>query len=185
MASKPRPTPWRLALILPLAASAYGQTSPDFSGRWTIVPPVSAAGTTMGSAPPTLSAQGTMGSGWGSEITLTRDGQSLTVAYTYFHPRDVHPPFVFKYPLDGSPSKHTVNLGRGPQTQISKTSFEEGALVITTTHTFTNPLDGQAMTTETRQVLSLESTTSLLVETTRSAVLGGKPSTTKTTYRRN
>jgi hypothetical protein len=41
------------------------------------------------------------------------------------------------------------------------------------------------MTSETKQVLSLESPTSLVIETTHSAVLGGQPSTTKATYQKN
>ena len=185
MVSHLRTSLWPLAILLWLAVTASGQTPPNLAGKWTLVPATGAPGASMGSAPPTLSAPGTMGSGWGSELSIAQDAKSLTVEYTYFHPREVQPPFVFKYPLDGSPSRNTVNLGRGPQTQISRASLEEGVIVITTTHSFTHPLDGQAMTSETRQVLSLESPTTLLVETTRSAVLGGKASTTKTTYRRN
>ena len=115
---------------------------------------------------------------------MTQDAVALAVQYTYFHPREVQPPFVFRYRLDGTPSRNTVNLGRGPQEQVSRASFEGTALVITTTHAFTNPLNGQAMTSETRQVLTLESSTLLVIETTRSAVMGGKASTTKTAYNR-
>jgi hypothetical protein len=182
MALEDRTTPGGLAVILFLATSATAQTLPDFTGKWAVAPPASAAGTAMGSAPPTLSAPGAMGSGWGSEITLAQDAIALTVEYTYFHAREIQPPFRFKYLLDGSPNKNTVNLGRGPQEQVSKVSIEGSALAITTTHSFINPLNGQPMTSETRQVLSLESPTSLVIETTRSAVMGGKASTTKTTY---
>ena len=62
-------------------------------------------GVARGSAPPALSAHGDMGSGWGSEITITQDASTLTVVYTYFHPRDMQPPFTFKYPLNGSASR--------------------------------------------------------------------------------
>jgi hypothetical protein len=184
MDSRHRTTPWRMTAILLLTCSASAQTPPDFSGKWTVAPPASAPGTAMGSGPPTLSAQGTMGSGWGAEITLTQDAASLTVEYTYFHPREIQPPFRFKYLLDGSQSRNTVNLGRGAQEQVSKAAFEGSSLVITTTHGFINPLNGQPMTSETRQVLSLDPPASLVIETTRSAVMGGKASTTKTTYGR-
>jgi hypothetical protein len=182
MALKARTTfVWTAGIAL-LASSGGAQTLPDFTGKWVVAAPASPAGTSMGSAPPTLSAQGAMGSGWGSEITLAQDAASLTVEYTYFHAREIQPPFRFKYLLDGSVSRNTVNLGRGPQEQVSKASIEGSSLVITTTHNFTNPLTGHASTSETRQVLSLESPTSIVIETTRSAVMGGKASTTKTTY---
>jgi hypothetical protein len=63
--------------------------------------------------------------------------------------------------------------------------WQSSTLVITTTHSFVNPQDGRTMTSETRQVLSLESPATLAIETTRSGVLGGKPSTTRTIYRKN
>ncbi len=184
MASRLRATPGRLAVILFFASHASAQTPPDFSGKWTIVPEATPSGTAMGSAPPTLSAQGNMGSGWPADIQFTQDASTLTLQYTYFHPREVQPPFVLKYALDGSQSRNTLNLGRGPQDQVSKTSMEGNSLVITTTHAFTNPLNGQAMTSETRQVLTLSSPDQLVIETTRSAVMGGKASTTRTIYSR-
>ena len=90
----------------------------NFSGRWTLAPPANAPGTAMGSAPPSLSAQGDMGSGWGADLTLTQDATALTVEYTYFHPREIQPPFRFRYLLDGSQSRNSVNLGRGPQEYV-------------------------------------------------------------------
>jgi hypothetical protein len=160
------------------------QTPADFSGTWTMAPSGRAAGAATGSTPPTLSAQGDMSSGWGAEITIKQDASTLTVVYTYFHPREVQPPFSFKYSLNGAASTNTVNMGRGPQEQISRASWQGTSLVIATTHRFVNPQNGQAMTSDTRQALSLESPTALVIETTRSGVLGGSPSTTRTVYRK-
>jgi hypothetical protein len=56
--------------------------------------------------------------------------------------------------------------------------------VIATTLRFVNPADGQAMTSETTLVLSLEAPGTLVIETTRTSVLGGAPSTTRTIYRK-
>ena len=179
-----RKTLGRVAALLLFGARVAGQSPPDFSGSWIVVSESAASGATMGSAPPTLSAQGNMGSGWPSEIQLTQDATTLTLQFTYFHPRDIQAPFVFKYLLDGPASRNAINLGRGPQEQVSKTTRQGDSLVITTTHAFTHPLNGQAMTSETRQVLTLASPTQLVIETTRSAVMGGKSSTTKTTYSR-
>jgi hypothetical protein len=75
-------------------------------------------------------------------------------------------------------------MGRGPQPQLSTAVWRGASLVITTTHAFVNPSNGRAMTSETRQVLSLAAPDTLLIETFRSAVLGGRASTTQTTYKR-
>ncbi len=149
-----------------------------------MVAPAAAAGAAMGSAPPTLSAHGDMGSGWGSPITLTQSATSLTVEYTYFHPRENQPPFRLSYALDGALSRNTVNLGRGPQLQVSRAIWQGTSLVITTEHEFLNPQNGERLTTETRQMLTLEAPDTLVIETFRAGVLGGKPSTTRTTFKR-
>jgi hypothetical protein len=177
--------PVTLAAALLLVARLPAQAPTDFSGKWTVVPSERPAGTATGATPPTLSAHGDMGSGWGSEITITQDRATLTVSYTYFHPREIQPPVTLKYPLDGTALANTINLGRGPQEQISRASWQGASLVITTAHRFVNPQDGQSMTSETRQVLSLESPAVLAIETTREGVLGGRPSTTRTRYRKS
>jgi hypothetical protein len=173
-----------LAAALLFASSIAAQSPTVFSGKWALAPTERAVGVSRGSAPPALSAQGDMGSGWGSEVTISQDDSTLTVVYTYFHPRDMAPPLTFKYPLNGSAVTHTVNMGRGPQQQTSKASWRGASLAIATTHQFVNPADGQAMTSEMTQVLSLETPTTLTIETTRPGVLGGGPSTTRTTYRK-
>jgi hypothetical protein len=169
-------------LAVLLAASAAAAEPPDFSGKWRAVPPERAAGVAMGSAPPTLSEPGTMGSGWATEITLAQSATALVVECEYFHPRDAQPPFRLTYALQGAESRNTVNLGRGPQLQVSTAAWRGASLVITTTHAFVNPSDGRALTSETRQTLSLETPDTLVIETFRSAVLGGKASTTRTIY---
>jgi hypothetical protein len=172
------------ASIAASGVAAIAQSPADFSGTWIVEPPARAAGVARGSAPPALSAQGDMGSGWGSEITITQDATTLTVVYTYFHPRDMQPPLTFRYPLNGSAVTHTVNMGRGPQEQVSKASWRGASLAIVTTHRFVNPADGQSIASEMTHVLSLESPTTLVIETTRLGVLGSAASTARTTYRK-
>ena len=173
-------------LVVPLIVGELAaQTPADFSGRWTLAPSARAAGAATGATPPTLSEPGDMGSGWGSPLTITQDAASLTVVYTYFHPREIQPPFTFRYLLNGERATNTVNMGRGPQEQVSRATWQGPSLVITTTHRFVNPQNGQAMTSETTQVLSLETSGVLAIETTRSGVLGGKPSTTRAIYRKS
>jgi hypothetical protein len=125
-----------------------------------------------------------MGSGWGSNLTITQDASRLTVQYAFFARGDMQPPLKFVYALDGSETKNSVMMGRGIQVQTSKTAWDGDKLVITTMHNFENPATGQLMKIEVNQTLSLESPTSLIVETARSGVLGGPPSTTKTVYKK-
>jgi hypothetical protein len=97
---------------------------------------------------------------------------------------DMQPPLRFVFSLDGAETKNSVMMGRGVQAQTSKTAWEGEKLVITTTHSFAHPETGQTLTSEVNQTLALESPTSLIIETTRSGVLGGPSSTTRTVYRK-
>ena len=171
----------RIISVALLAASVMAQAKPDFSGRWTIEPEA---------APPSSSGRGgasagNMGSGWGSNITITQDATRLTVEYAVFVRGDMQPPLKFVFALDGSETKNSVMMGRGIQAQTSKAAWEGDKLVITTEHSFENPANGQPMTTKVKQSLTLESPTSLLIETTRSGVLGGPSTTTRTIYKKN
>src|SRR5262245_15715438 len=181
-----------VAAVVLFAASAMAQTRPDFSGRWTSEPAATATGGAQADAARggavdrggSGGRSGDMGSGWGSNITITQGASRVTVEYMFFARGDMQPPLKFAYALDGSETKNSVMMGRGIQTQTSKTAWDGDKLVITTAHTFTHPETGQQMTIEVKQTLSLESPNSLIVETTRSGVLGGPPSTTRTVYRK-
>jgi len=163
------------------AATVMAQTKPDFSGRWTSEPEATTAA--PGSGPPAARA-GDMGSGWGTNPTITQTGDRLTVEYVFFARGDMQPPLKFVYALDGTEMKNSVMLGRGIQMQTSKTTWEGDKLIISTTHSFENPANGQPMKSEVKQTLTLASPTQLVVETTRSGVLGGAPTTTKTVYKK-
>jgi len=183
------------AAVVLFSAAVMAQTRPDISGRWTSEPATAATA-------PSVSGQanaaregagdrgaagriGDMGSGWGSNITITQDASRLTVEYVFFARGDMQPPLKFVYALDGSETKNSVMMGRGVQAQTSKAAWDGDKLVITTAHPFAHPETGQPMTSEVKQTLSLESPTSLIVETTRSGVLGGPSSTTRTVYRKS
>jgi hypothetical protein len=168
------------AAALLFVAGPAAQAPPDFSGRWTIAPDPPAPPTQRGGR----TVSGSLGSGWGPEITVTQNAATITIEYAQFARGDMQPPTKFVYRLDGTESRNTINMGRGPQEQVSKTGWDGSRLMITTSHQFHGP-GGKVMTSETRQVLSLESPAVLLVETTRSAVMGGQPSTTTTTYKKN
>jgi arylsulfatase len=164
------------ALVALLAVGATAQTRPDFSGRWTSEP-----------SPPGDGQReriGDMGSGWGPNITITQTAERMTVEYMFFARGDMQPPLRFVFALDGSETKNSVMMGRGIQAQTSKTAWEGDKLVITTTYSFGATETGQPLTSEVKQTLALESPTSLIIETTRSGVLGGPSSTTRTVYKK-
>jgi hypothetical protein len=171
----------RVTAAIILGASVAAQAGSDFSGRWVLAPdPPPAATQRGGRIPP-----GTMGSGWGADIIVTQDATALTIEYAQFTRSDMQPPMKFVYLLNGSESRNTINMGRGPQEQVSRTAWDGSKLVITTTHRFKASPGGETMTSETRHVLALESPASLVVETTRSAVMGGQTATTRTVYRKD
>ena len=118
-----------LILIALSAACGAVPPPPDFSGRWTIQPaPADNAG-----------GRGTMGSGWGSTISVTQDAARLTVEYAFFGRGDMQPPLRFVYALDGTETRNSVMMGRGIQGESSKTAWDGEKLVVTTVHEFADP----------------------------------------------
>ena len=169
-------SPAALVLVGSLLAMQT-QAPADFSGRWTIAVPPAAAG-----AGPASNVRGAIGSGWGTTIAITQDAQQLVVESVLYSRYDLQPQPRFVYALDGSETRNTLMLGRGMQPQISRTRWEGQSLRIATVHTFADPTSGAPLTVEVTQTLSLESPTTLVVETTRSGVLGGEPSTARTRF---
>jgi len=180
-----------IAVALTLALQAQTPVAgsrPDFSGRWT---DVSAAPAQPGQArqaapggragaPPV-----TMGSGWLTPFTITQTATHLTVEYAFFSRGDMQPPLKHVFALDGSETQNTYNLGRGPQLQVTSATWDGAKLVLKTLHSLTDPMTNKPMTMEVKQILSLESPTTLVVEAVRAGVLGGKPTSTSTTYQKN
>jgi hypothetical protein len=168
-----------LALTL-VAVTAGAQTRPDFSGRWTAVPePVPGGGGRGGQTAP-----GTMGSGWGTEITINQNASTLAVDRAQFSQYDMQPPMRFTYALDGSESRNTISMGRGLQPLVSKASWQDATLVISTSYPFSNPQNGTPDAIEVTQVLSLDASGSLVITTTR-GLPGAQPSTVTTTYKKS
>lgn len=125
-----------------------------------------------------------MGSGWGSPITITQTDSRLTVEYAFFGRGDMQAPLRFHYALDGSETKNSVMMGRGIQTQSSTTRWDGDTLIVTTRHQFTDPSTGKPAIADVTHALSLESSTALVIETTRAGVLGGPTTQTRTLYRK-
>jgi hypothetical protein len=160
-----------------LLAGVVSQAPTDFSGRWTVA---SAPAEATKGAP--AAARGDMGSGWGSTITITQDAKQLVVESIVYTRYDLQPQPRFVYALDGSETRNTVMMGRGLQLQSSRARWDGKNLSIVTVHGYADPVSGKPLTTEVTQTLTIESPTTLIVETARSGALGGRPSTTKTVY---
>ena len=164
------------AVALLLTVSAAAQPLPDFSGRWIAVPESAPAGG--------IAAAGPLGSGWGNEVTLTQNATTLTVERAQFSAYDMQPPMRFSYALDGSENRITLNVGRGAQETVVRTSRQDDSLVITTSYHVSLPDDGRPATVEMKQVLSLDATGSLVVTTTLTGLNGGTSSTSTTRYKK-
>lgn len=160
----------------PVAGSA--QSRPDFSGEWTRVDS-SAEQRSVVSVGDGAFRVGNMGSGWGSPLTLRQQGNRLVVEYTQFSTYDLQPKLVLTFALDGSETRNTINIGHADEILRSRAAWRDNTLVITTIYPAP---DG---TTEVRQALSLESPTSLIVETARAGRSGTAPTVIRTTYRKS
>ena len=165
-----------IASIAAWLSLAWPQAPADFSGRWTMTPAPAATG------PAAASARGDMGSGWGATIVITQDARQLVVETIQYSTYDMQQQPRFVYALDGAQSRNAVMMGRGMQEQSSRAVWDGATLAITTAHRLTDPASGAPLDLTVTQKLSLESRTTLIVEVTRSGVLGGRPSTTRTVY---
>jgi hypothetical protein len=166
---------------------AAAQARPDFSGRWSVAVADAAAvrgGPGGRGAGGGRGARGDMGSGWGSVITFSQTEALLTLEYAFFTRGDMQAPLRFTYALDGSETKHQLMMGRGMETQTSRTAWKGDTLVITTTHMFPNPADGARVPVDVARSLVLQSADTLKVVTTRDGVLGGPSTSTETLYAR-
>lgn len=146
-----------LALGVTLVATVASAQTPNFSGKWTLVP---------GGAGP---------GGIGQEAVITQDATSLTIKRSTQMGE-----FTTIYKLDGSESKNTLTVQGNTIDQVSKTKWDGGTLKVDTTLTFEgNPV-------QVSMSMALDPAGSLLVESTRPDFQGGgAPITTKSTYKKN
>ena len=147
-----------IAIVL-LAALAAAQNTPNFAGKWTLVPAPGATGA----------------GGLGQEATITQDATSITIKRTTQMGE-----FTTIYKLDGSESKNTLSFQGNSIDQVSKTKWDGGTLKVDTTMTF----DGNPV--QVSMSMTLDPSGTLLVESTRPDFQGGgAPVTTKATYKKS
>ena len=163
-------------LIGSAPAGGPAQARPDFSGEW--IRADSAEQRSVATVGDAGFRVGTMGSGWGSPLTLRQQANQLVVEYAFFGTYDLQPPLRFTFALDGAESQNAVMIGHTESVLRSRAAWRGDTLVITTEHQAAAGA-GDAVV---RQALSLASPTSLLVETTRPAGTGVAPTVTRSAY---
>jgi hypothetical protein len=147
-----------LAIGILLAAFTAAQT-PDFSGKWALVPDPAAQGP---------------GGGLGQSAVIKQDAATITVTRTTQMGE-----ITTVYKLDGSESKNTLNFQGNAMEQLSRTKWEGGTLRVDTSMNF----DGNAVNLT--MALSLDPSGNLIVVSTRPDFQGGgSPVTTKATYKK-
>jgi hypothetical protein len=144
------------AAIFAVAAVAFAQAKPDFSGTWTLDPEASGMAAAPGGAPGGAPAGtgGGGGRGGGGPLTVKQTPDTLTIERTMGENK-----VVTTYKLDGTESKNTLMGRGGPVEAVSVAKFDGGKLTITTKR----DMGGQMVeTTETWSVagpvLTIEST---------------------------
>ena len=159
----------RPSLALPLVIAALVTTAisaqtPNFSGKWTVVPDAAATGGGPG-------GPGAMG----QTAVIKQDATSMVVTRTTQMGE-----FTSTYKLDGSESKNTLTVQGNAIEQISKTKWDGGTLHVDTSMSF----DGNAVNVT--MAMSLDPSGNLVVVSTRPDFQGGgAPVTTKTTYKKS
>jgi hypothetical protein len=185
------PLVWGAVLLFVLAPHGHAQQKPDFSGAWTQISATLGTGADERSTQPPPTPD--IGSGWGQTITLKQAEDTLTVEYLFFRPGDLQPPMKHSFALDGSETRDTVMMGRGIQERISRSTWQADTLVIRSLYEIDEADLGQVEGSEVTRRLWLqpptslwdvESPPSLVIETTRGGVLGGRSTTIRTVYRK-
>jgi hypothetical protein len=174
---------WHLliaAMSLALPWQARAQSRPDFSGEWTCVD-TTAEQRSVAAVGDAAFRTGSIGTGWGSPLTLRQQGNQLIVEYTHFAVYDLQPPLRFAYALDGSESRNPLMIGHAEAMLRSRAQWRDSSLVISTTYP---PVDGVSGTVEVQHALTLASPGMLVIETTRRSA-GASTPPVRTLYRRN
>ena len=147
-----------VAILVSAATATLAQT-PNFSGKWALVPDPAAQGP---------------GGGLGQSAVIKQDAGTLTINRTTQMGE-----VTTVYKLDGSESKNTLNFQGNAIEQLSRTKWEGGTLHVATTMSF----DGNPVNVT--MAMSLDASGNLVVVSTRPDFQGGgAPVTTKATYKK-
>ena len=98
-----------IAILATVPATRPAQSRPDFSGEWVLadLTPEQRSVTAVGDG---AFRVGTMGSGWGSALTLRQQANQLVVEYTFFSTYDLQAPVPLGYAVDGPQSRNAIMI---------------------------------------------------------------------------
>ena len=175
-----------VAALLLVAGPAAAQSKPNFAGTWTLVPDPNApppgggggggGGARGGGGGGMRGGGGRGGAISGPEVKITQDGTTLKVERTLGQNT-----VTYTYTIGGE-GKNSITMGQNAMDIPYKTAWDGNKLVITSTTTM--QMQGQSMTTTSKQALSIAADGTMLVESTSSPMGGGDPVTTKATYKK-
>ena len=158
--------------------------NPNFSGAWSTKEIISTP-PRRGMKPEPMP---TLGSGWGDEISIVHEPDTLEIERVVFVPREKQSPVRYRFDLNGSTTENRITIGRSWPAPKSTTKWDGDRLVITTMYSFVRPKTKELGNSMVTQTLWLQPASrspwepTLVVETTRHAILNGKPSTNRTVY---
>ncbi len=140
------------AAVFAVAAVAFAQAKPDFSGTWTLDPEASGMAAGGGQGGGGGRGGGALGNG---PATVKQTADTLTIERTMGENK-----VTLTYKLDGTESKNTM-MGRGgsPVESTSTAKFDGSTLTITTKQDMGNgPMESTQKWTLAGSVLTVEST---------------------------
>ena len=140
------------AAVFAVAAVAFAQGKPDFSGTWTLDPEASGMAAGGGQGGGGGRGGGALGNG---PATVKQTADTLTIERTMGENK-----VTLTYKLDGTESKNTM-MGRGgnPVESTSTAKFDGGTLTITTKQDMGNgPMESTQKWSLAGSVLTVEST---------------------------
>ena len=139
------------AAVFAVAAVAFAQAKPDFSGTWTLDPEASGMAAGGGQGRGGGRGGGALGNG---PATVKQTADTLTIERTMGENK-----VTTTYKLDGTESKNTMTTGRGTFESTSTAKFDGSTLTITTKQDMGNgPMESTQKWSLAGSVLTVEST---------------------------
>lgn len=168
------------AVLIAAVTGTSAQAPANLSGEWRADPAPAAQGAGAGRG---RAARGDMGSGWGPLLSITQDDAQVVIEDRVFSRYDIQPQVRLTYRLDGTETGNSVMIGHSAQRRLSRATWRDRTLEITTQYPGTHPGTGRPLTTEVVQRLRLEGPDVLIVETMR-RVPGAEAAPTRAVYTR-
>jgi polyisoprenoid-binding protein YceI len=139
------------AAVFAVAAVAFAQAKPDFSGTWTLDPEASGMAAGGGQGRGGGRGGGALGNG---PATVKQTADTLTIERTMGENK-----VTTTYKLDGTESKNSMTTGRGTFESTSTAKLDGSTLTITTKQDMGNgPMESTQKWTLAGSVLTVEST---------------------------